>query len=336
MPLAMRRHARRPALQLKRRLQLEKGSFGPPLLTTLLLTILLLAGPVAAAEIDGSTEFQGRPRGFRLHLPGDRPGTLMPMVLALHGAGASGAAMRELTGFDALADREGFATLYPDGTPAATAETTGRLTWNAGFCCGAAVQQRIDDVGFLAALLDKVEREYGIDPNRVYVTGFSNGGMMAYRLAAEHPERIAALAVISGAIGGTGRDGTSPYRIPAPARPVPVMIVHGRQDPNVLFDGGISAAIRVPGRVNLSVGEALALWSQANGCPTPASLPDPGAAGDFHVLMENCRAGSAVELWALGAFGHGWPQHLSTSPSTKPMPSATEAIWAFFKRFGQG
>src|SRR6266542_5157522 len=116
----------------------------------------------------------GRGRSYRLYRPpGLSQAPTAPLVLVLHGGFGSGAQVEQAAGWDPVADRHGFVVAYPDGI--------GR-SWNAGSCCGPARQQRVDDVAFLAALIDHLGTAENVDPGRVFVTGVSNGAMMAYRL----------------------------------------------------------------------------------------------------------------------------------------------------------
>src|SRR5262245_1071881 len=134
----------------------------------------------------------GLDRSYVLHLPRS-PGPL-PLVMMIHGAGGSAEFAADETGWSSLADREGFAVVYPEGVPVRPPKAPKFLTnpqeWNDGSGRG-----RQDDVGFLLEILDDLD---GIDTRRVYVAGFSNGAGIAFRLAAEHAGRVAALAPVAG------------------------------------------------------------------------------------------------------------------------------------------
>src|SRR5438093_13438402 len=135
----------------------------------------------------------GLRRSYLLHVP-TRTGSL-PLVMMLHGAGGSADFAAEETGWSQLADSEGFAVVYPEGLAARRDKTAKFLTnpqeWNDGSGRG-----RQDDVGFLTAVIDDLGDL--IDPSRVYVTGFSNGAGMVFRLAAERTDRLAAIAPVAG------------------------------------------------------------------------------------------------------------------------------------------
>ena len=120
-----------------------------------------------------SLVWDGQTRTYQVHVPANLA-TKVPLVLVLHGAGGSGAYAARYTSMNEVADREGFLAVYPDGT--APLPTLNNLrTWNAAHCCGGAYRKNIDDVGFLAALIKKLTKEYPVDPKRVYVVGHSNG-----------------------------------------------------------------------------------------------------------------------------------------------------------------
>ena len=136
----------------------------------------------------------------------------------------------------AKGEAEGFIAVYPQGSGG----IAGKLrTWNAGTCCGYAMQQRIDEIAFVAALLDDLQATVAIDRARVYATGISNGGMMAYEVACALADRIAAIAVVAGEMTALDRC--------RPSRPVPVLVIHGSADRNLPIDGGVGAkAFAVP------------------------------------------------------------------------------------------
>ncbi|MEW2356739.1 PHB depolymerase family esterase [Spirillospora sp. NPDC029432] len=198
-------------------------------------------------------------REYLLHVPpkltggkwrDGKPAEPLPLVLALHGGAANMDQMRELTGYDRISDDKGFLVAYPDGFV---------MSWNAGDCCGPAKLGKIDDVDFLAKLIGKLTGAGLADPKRVFVTGFSNGAGMAYRLACERPGRVAAIGVVEGALV-TECD---------PERPPSAMIVHGTADGSVPFDGGGRRDFN-DGRPFPPVREAVDFWRKRAGLPAPS------------------------------------------------------------------
>jgi polyhydroxybutyrate depolymerase len=279
-------------------------------------------------QVNPDLEFElamrdGLKRRYLVHVPagydGKRP---LPVVLAFHGGGGRAEVQREQSQLNRTADKHGFLVVYPDGT--------GRLrllTWNAGTCCGYAVQNNIDDVAFTAQLLDQLQAQFPIDARRVYATGLSNGGMLSYRLACELSDRIAAIAPVAGDMGVDG---------PPPKRPVPVIHFHGLKDPNVLFEGGIgpNQFQKTPHR---SIPDSLAFWIRANNCqPEPQIEQIPDAVIERWTPARG-QAGAPVVLYKLPGGGHNWPGGVDTTArlGTGPHVSsvdASEIMWKFFEQ----
>lgn len=268
----------------------------------------------------------GRKRSYHVHVPpGYSPDKPAPVVLALHGATMNGAVMAWFTGLDRKADEAGFLAVYPNGT--------GRwqsFYWNAGSCCGPAVQQAVDDVAFLDALLDDLAGAYTVDPRRVFATGLSNGAMMAYRLASELSGRIAAIAPVAG---------TMATETCSPKRPVSVLHFHGTEDEYVPFTGGLGrrSISHAPHR---SVEHTIRAWVRANGCRENAEtevVPDQAKDGTTVTIKTYGGAGdgSEVVLVAIKGGGHTWP---GRQPGTEVLGRATknvsanDLIWAFFQK----
>ncbi len=141
---------------------------------------------------------------------GTPPSAGWPAVLVLHGAGESGEQAARGDGWREIARREHFVVIAPDGTPANESRPASvvdsRRVWNSGIgiltglaASGtSAVSNGVNDVEYLVALLDTATQRVRIDPKRVYVAGHFNGADMSYRIAAEHPERFAAVGVMAG------------------------------------------------------------------------------------------------------------------------------------------
>jgi len=300
--------------------------------------------PGGAALAPGDHEFTlrhgGRARHYHVHVPpAARDGARLPVMLAFHGGGGEAAGFKRYAGLDDVSDRHGFLAVYPDGTGPLRNRL---LTWNAGGCCGRAMEQDVDDVAFAIAVLDDVARRTSVDAERVYATGHSNGAMMAYRLAAERADRIAAIVPVGGAMSLDG-----PF---SPSLPVAVLHIHSVDDPRALYGGGLGPPFpmtnqRVPHR---PVEEALASWIARNGC---AAAPDTLArrsgrtgardAGHTAVLLAwtRCRSGFEVAHWKLTGAGHSWPgneraevRESVIGPATTVVDAAVEA-WTFATRF---
>lgn len=292
----------------------------------LLLTALALVTPGASALTPGSHELalrhDGGERGFILHVPrayrADQPA---PLVLALHGGGGSMNVMARdrLYGLVAQSESSGWIVVFPNGY----SRRGGRLaTWNAGICCGAARDRGSDDVGFLRAVVADVQRRLAVDARRIFVTGMSNGGMMAYRLACEASDVFRAVAAVA------GTDGTTTCR---PARPVAVFHIHARDDDRVLFYGGSGSASHTHADF-VSVPATVAKWAQLNACSGPPQpLPDqPGVQCE---VRGGCQGGVEVRLCVTDSGGHAWPGgRKALGGKGSDALDATAEIWHFFAR----
>ena len=292
-----------------------------PLPLAALAALTTLATSAAATDVERNLLFQGQLRSYRLHVPdAGTPGAALPLVMALHGGGGNARNMERMSGLSSIADREGFAVVYPNGS--------GRLrhallTWNAGNCCGRALDEQVDDVGFLNAVLDDVIRRQPVDSRRIYVTGMSNGGMMAYRFGCAAAGRLAAIAPVAGAMNVTC----------TPAAPLSVIAFHGTADQHVLYEGGTPVKTRDSHpRTDTAVRDTMAFWSTFNGCNGHAAESEAEVTTD---VWNDCRAGTEVELNTLEGFGHAWPGGQRGSPwGDDPTASieASEVMWQFFSR----
>lgn len=275
------------------------------------------APPAASCEGKGALpaddvwtlDHDGAPRTVRVHVPtGYDPSVPTPVVLAFHGYTLNGQVMMDQAHLVDAADAEGFILIAPDGTGAL-------LGWNAGSCCGTAASSGTDDVGLVGAILDRIEADACVDADRVYATGFSNGGFLSHRLGCELADRIAAIAPVSGVIG-----------IPscAPARPMPVLHVHGTSDLVVAYDNSVFGY--------LSVEDTIAGWAERDGCPAAAPT-EVFAMGDATCVSHTgCAGGAEVQLCTIDGGGHQWPggTPLPGGGATSTDLDATAAIWAFF------
>ena len=274
------------------------------------------ASPVPASAPVGksaqSLQVGGLTRTFHLYRPQKLPAQA-PLVVMLHGGFGSGTQAEESYGWDQEADREGFAVVYPDGLNRA---------WNTGGgCCGTPAKQNTDDVGFIKAVVAAVQGEVPIDPARIYATGISNGGIMAYRLACD-TDLFAAIGPDSATLLGT---------CPTP-KPVSVLHIHGTADTRIPYDGGEGegyAHIDGP-----AVQTVVATWRTVDGC----GQPSVSTAGKVTTSTALCSGGRTVELISIAGAGHQWPGSaqkpvretlLGTDPPSTAV-NATEVFWQFF------
>lgn len=290
-----------------------------------LLGMLLLGQANAAPDPLAHLKFGGRDRSYQVHVPSGSAGP-MPLVIVMHGGGGSAAATVKMTGFNAEADLEGFIAVYPNGTDhiRPLLNLTGKpgfLTWNAGTCCGYALENHVDDVGFIRAVVKQVEQDYQIDPRRIYATGISNGGMMAYRLACEAGDLFAAVGIVSGII-------TDPDC--KPAHPVAVIDFHGTADRNIPIDGGVGKKAFIKDD-RPPVQDSIDFWVKADDCNT---TPRESRQPDLDIKnYGGCRNGTAVRYYIIRNGGHSWPggdrvSKLLDEPSQAV--NATAVMWQFF------
>ncbi len=299
----------------------------------------------APALAPGTYEFTlshgGRERSYIAHLPPQaRDRRPLPAVVAFHGGGGYGAYFESHSHLDEVADREGFLAVYPNGTGR---RRNRLLTFNAGSCCGYAADHHVDDVGFTLALLDDLARRTPLDRRRVYATGLSNGAMMAYRLAAQAADRVAAIAPVA---GGMAEDSF------APSHAVPVMHFHSVDDPRALYHGGLGPPFPfTKTRVwHPDVDSVLARWIVRDGCPAaptvgvtlvaPPGTPDSGQTATRYVYGP-CTSGAEVVLWKFTGVGHAWPggeqgrlEGTFVGRGTHILDANTE-MWRFFSRFSR-
>jgi polyhydroxybutyrate depolymerase len=275
------------------------------------------ASSLAPGDYIQTLGLDGGTRTFSIHVPAGldarRPA---PLVLAFHGGGQNAWQFEGFTHLHAKSDAAGFVLVEPDGTPALGPSPIPQPSpdagvvlevWNAGNCCEYAATRNgnVDDVGFVAEMLDAVEAQICIDPRRVHATGFSNGGMLSHRLACEMSGRIASIVAVSGGSGATDYDLTPPQALfaCAPPRPVPVLHVHGTQDACYPFDGGWGPLSLVTFEPVMTTVEG---WVARNGCGSgpPAVVSNNGAAT---CSLYPCPHQGDVELCTIDGGGHYWP-----------------------------
>jgi polyhydroxybutyrate depolymerase len=269
-------------------------------------------------EAQHELEVDGMDRRYLTYAPAALPIEHVPVVVFLHGGVGSGVQLAESAEVREHADVDGYLAVLPDGTT----NDEGRFrTWNGGRCCGPAVANDVDDVGFLEAVLDDVAAQWDVDPDRVFVAGHSNGGIMANRLACELPDRVAAIGVVAGSLEVPCDEGM----------PTSVLYVHGDADTNHPIEGG-AGEDSIAGVEFTSVSDSLATWVEVDGCD-PVGEEDLGAEIST-TRWTGCDDGTEVQLQVVHGAPHAWPGGSAGRPGATP-PSgvldATAALWDFFE-----
>lgn len=274
--------------------------------------VICLALGLSATPAPGQTVFRtlqvgNLERSYYLHVPptytGEQP---VPLVLMLHGRGGSGRGIERQTGFSEKSDEVGFLVAYPNAIGDPPAWSTG---WNSQG--GGTPQQNID---FLALLIDTLEREFWIDPARIYVSGHSSGGMMSHLIGSVLANKIAAIAPNAAAVGST-RAGNY-VEAPWPVGPISVFMVHGLRDQTVPFEGGGGAIDFVP------VWYSTVFWVLANGCRPEADVWVSPDGTVVRVTFPEGAAGTEVSLAVIVNGQHAWNSGTTLS--------VRDAIWQFF------
>ncbi len=264
-------------------------------------------GPTAAGtQVTRSLRApDGTVRTYRLYLPASAVDGVaaVPLLVALHGGGGSADHFEATSGFDAVADRFGFVVAYPD---AARPDGARVSTWNAGGCCGAGARARIDDVGLLRQVIAAVSTDRPVDPNRVYLAGHSNGGMLAYRAACELADTVAAIGVQSA---------TLEYEPCLPARPVSLIHLHGDADTHVPIDGG--RGTQGVTRVDFTPPRQAAATVATGARCSPTTTDHPAGPGTTVRTWDGCPDGIEVAFVTVAGGPHQW------------MPDSADRIWAF-------
>ncbi|MFM8531387.1 MAG: alpha/beta hydrolase family esterase [Ilumatobacteraceae bacterium] len=268
----------------------------------------------------------GRRRHFRLYVPSTyRPDQSVPLLIALHGGLETSEQFATNSGFDDLAESNGFIVVYPDGIRAIS-DRPGLQTWNGGYCCGPAANKNVDDVGYLDFLLDLLEERFTIDSSRVFAAGHSNGAIMAYRLACELSDRVVAIGVQAGSLG---------IDECTPSHPVALLHVHGLADTNHPIDGGVGSG--VSGVAFRSGREAVRTFAELNECGVEPTVEKVPSNPDLEVsTWSECAAGAEVRLITVDGASHAWMGHAAASSASvglvgEPYPDfdSSRAIWAF-------
>ncbi len=259
----------------------------------------------------------------------------LPLLFNLHGFNMTTELQRLVSGFDSLAEIENFIVVSPQGL-------SGALPFEAGQAIPAGTEgnlwniqleaDKLDDLGFIDALIDEMSQKYNIDLSRVYSTGFSMGGYMSYTLACNLGDRIAAIASVGGGMSDDQANSCSP------TREIPVLQIAGTADFIVPFTGFDA---------QVAISETMDYWAGENNCtisPVDSiALSDLDNTDNSTVqLLEysNCTGGANVQLYLVEGGGHAWPgspfpgffNNAGIGPINRDI-NASAIIWEFFEQY---
>jgi len=261
----------------------------------------------------------GLERTYLLDLPtGYDATTELPLLIAMHGGLGSAYNLQNQSQLSEKAEEENFIVVYPEGVESGFLNIR---TWNAGWCCGNASDENIDDVGFIDSLIEYLLENYSINSKRVYATGMSNGGYMSYRLACELSDKIAAIAPVSAAMSMTSCD---------PERPVPIIHFHSYLDENVLYDGGIGDGLA--GHYSPPLDSILNVWAGFNNCTNSEILVDNNEY--TYTKWNSCDCAYEIQYYITQDGGHSWHGGNGTAsgdPASNYI-SANDLMWEFFQK----
>ncbi len=271
---------------------------------------------------------QGIRRDYFEHVPKDVPAN-PALVLILHGGEGDAAGTEANSGFDAVANRNGFIAVYPDGYAKSWADGRGK---------DPADRAGINDVAFLAAVIADVQARNHTDPERVFMTGISDGGFMDLTFACQRADLVAAIAPNAGSMGISVATSCDPQQ------PVSVLDIHGTADPLVPYGGGVVTGRGGSSEV-ISQRQVLTRWAHGDGCTgIGAAEPRPSTVHDGTSVTisaaTGCPVGIADQLWTVVGGGHTWPggsQYLPVriiGPVSHQFSGPTE-IWRFFAAHGR-
>jgi len=263
---------------------------------------------------NGTIVSSGREREYLLYVPRSYDRTRpTPLVISMHGAGLWGAAQKEISQWNAVADREGFIVVYPSGTGG-----SGPRVWRQRGVGG----QR--EITFISELIDKLSADYNIDPARIYANGLSNGGGMAFVLSCTLSDRIAAVGMVAAAH-------LEPWSSCTDPRPVPMISFHGTADTATPYYGGRSW---VAPRAFPHIPTWTANWARRNRCG-PAPVDSVVAADVTRTEYTNCADDAAVVLYTVQGGGHTWPGGGPLPEwfvgTTSHSIDASSQMWAFYR-----
>lgn len=272
-------------------------------------------------EYYDSIVHEGLERTYFVHLPASYNTSISyPLIFAMHGGGLLGyKGIEGQSQLSQLSDSENFIVVYPEGL-----KTLGFRTWNAGDCCPSATLLETDDIGFINSLLEKLKIELSINSKKVYATGFSNGGQMAYKLANRFPNKFAAVSAVAGVLQDF------PFN---PSRKVPIIHFHSYQDLTAPYNGGLSNAPNINNNFP-SVDSTMRIIANNYNCSLIKKTIFSNTNTYDFFRYSDCDNNVRIELYVSQDGGHTWPggKALTNNEITNHF-NASSIMWEFFKNY---
>lgn len=283
-----------------------------PVLTIFLLFLVSYFSGRERLTLDGVE------RVYYIHLPKTYSSTqAYPVVLVFHMRQGTAWMMEQITHFNRLADQNEFIVVYPDGFDRSWADGSQRY---------AADKAGIDDVQFVKTLLAELEDQYAVDSQRIYVSGFSNGGFFVHRLGCELAPQIAAIATVSGVFAEDVLHHCDPQSGPA------VLMIHGRADQDLAWAGKPPDLAPVP--------DSLDKWLEINRCREEPVVETFDAKDDGTSIVRSnyfgCQGEADIVFYEIVGGGHKWPggnkfwQYWLSGNNSAEI-DASALIWEFFE-----
>ncbi|MFO7881555.1 MAG: PHB depolymerase family esterase [Kosmotogaceae bacterium] len=299
------------------------------LATTLLIAILMLANN-KTLDYNLYLSHNGIERRSIVHVPDKIVKEKLPLVIVFHGLFGNSTYTKDTYGITELSDKKGFISVYPEGTGQLD---NALLSWNVEFCCGYAMENKIDDVGYITELLTLIKQRYNVDNDRIYLIGFSNGGMLTYKLISEHPELFTAAAIVSSSPSGGSSEG-SIIHIEPPKKSFPLIIFHGERDTIIPYHGGFSGEENSSGIFFSSILESVERWANSmDALIVEENFTDQEKVIVRKYLNENNHV--IIEFYTLKEEGHTFPGRIKGFQSffqeNQVYLDAKELIWDFFE-----
>jgi polyhydroxybutyrate depolymerase len=273
-------------------------------------------------------------RTYIVHIPPHYdPQKAFPLVLLFHGGSGNAKQALDNYGLVEKANKEGFVLVAPNGTGILKNRL---LTWNVGFGFGYAMSHNIDDIGFTRKLINELEENLRIDPQRIFATGISNGGILCHFLAAQMSDKIAAIAPVVATIGGK-RTIDEEYILPSqPNEAVSVIAFNGLLDEHIPYSGGLQKkSIEKPVWVK-SGQEMHAFWIKANHCTSIPHIEWNEHDEYKKITYDKGINDSEVIQYLIFNQGHAWPggkmPRIRGADTPSKTVNATDLMWEFFKK----